>query len=266
MTAWTTCRAICSRSASVVISSACCGADHDRRDALRPVVLVLDRDLGLTVRPQGRHDPALPHLGEPARQPVGQHDREGHELLRLAAGVAEHHPLVPRAPRVHALGDVGRLLVDGGDDGAGLVIEPVAGVVVPDLRDRPPGHLLEVHVGGGRDLPRDEAQPRGQERLAGDATHRVLPEDLVQHGVRDLVGDLVRVALGHGLRGEEVLSLSRHGALNLSEKRAILTGARGRGQFGPRAQPGGPLRALLRLRHAARRSPEEGESGAGPAR
>ena len=42
-----------------------------------------------------------------------------------------------------------------------------------------------------------------------DPAARVLAQHLVEHGVADLVGDLVRVTLGHGLGGEET---SCHGA------------------------------------------------------
>jgi hypothetical protein len=43
--------------------------------------------------------------------------------------------------------------------------------------------------------------------LAGDAGARVLREDGVEHGVGDLVGDLVRVAFGDGLGGEQLLAM-----------------------------------------------------------
>ncbi len=64
----------------------------------------------------------MPHLGQPARQPVGEHDRQRHQLGRLPAGVAEHQSLVTSALAVKfvvalalpvlervqdALGDVG---------------------------------------------------------------------------------------------------------------------------------------------------------------
>ena len=82
-------------------------------------VLVLDGDLGLAVRAQVRQLAGLADLGQPARHPVGERDRQRHQLGRLAAGEAEHHPLVAGAQlerrgrvvadlerRVDALGDV----------------------------------------------------------------------------------------------------------------------------------------------------------------
>jgi hypothetical protein len=46
---------------------------------------------------QVREDPGLADLGEAGRQPVGEPDRERHEIFGLVAGVAEHHALVAGA-------------------------------------------------------------------------------------------------------------------------------------------------------------------------
>src|SRR5262249_13892915 len=48
-----------------------------------------------------------------------------------------------------------------------------------------------------------------QQRLAGHPARRILSEDRVQHRIRDLIGNLVRMSLGHGLRSEQV-PLTRH--------------------------------------------------------
>ena len=55
--------------------------------------------------------------------------------------------------------------------------------------------------------PGDDHEARRDERLAGDASLGIVPQDGVEDRVRDLVGDLVGVPLGHRLRGEEVLAL-----------------------------------------------------------
>ena len=65
---------------------------------------------------------------------------------------------------------------------------------------------LEVHPGAGRDLARDHGDARLHQRFAGDARLRVAREDRVQHGVGDLVGDLVGVPFGNGLGGEQVVA------------------------------------------------------------
>ena len=56
------------------------GGDDDRPDALRHAVLVLDRDLGLAVGAQVRQLAGLADLGQAAGHPVGQRDRQRHEL------------------------------------------------------------------------------------------------------------------------------------------------------------------------------------------
>jgi len=130
---------------------------------------------------------------------VSELDRHRHQLRRFVASKAEHHPLVTGATGVDALGDVGRLLLDGDDHAAGFGIEAEARVVVTGLLDGVANDVAHLDVGVGRDLADDEGQPGGDGGLAGHATERVLGHDGVEDGVRDLVGDLVGVALGDGL-------------------------------------------------------------------
>src|SRR5262249_62020547 len=61
----------------------------------------------------------------------------------------------------------------------------------------------------GRDLAADDDEPRRDQRLARDASRRIVGEHRVEDRVRDLVGDLVGMALGDRLRGEQ--ELARHG-------------------------------------------------------
>ena len=139
-----------------------------------------------------------------------EHDRHRHELFGLATGVAEHHALVARAPRVDAQGDIVRLLVDRRKHGAARRVETVCGVRVADRLDRAPGDLLDVDVASRRDLPRDDAKTRRQERFARDASPSVDSENGVEDGIRNLVCDLVRVPLGDRLGREDVLVVLRH--------------------------------------------------------
>ena len=71
------------------------------------------------------------------RQIVSEHDRQRHQFIGLAAGVAEHHALIARAEKlelvvvaglrlersVDAERDIGRLFVDGDAHAAGFSIE-----------------------------------------------------------------------------------------------------------------------------------------------
>ena len=137
---------------------------------LRDAVLVLDRHLRLAVGAEVRQRAVLADLGEPLGQPVREPDRHRHEVIGLVAGVAEHHPLVARADLVvvvtvaaaqlerlvDALGDVGRLLVDRGDDAARVAVEPVRRVRVADPANRVADEARDVDVGVGADLAGDD--------------------------------------------------------------------------------------------------------------
>ena len=61
----------------------------------------------------------------------------------------------------------------------------------------------DVDVAGGGDLAGDVHLAGGDEGLDGDPAARVLRQHGVEDRVADLVGDLVRVALGHRLGREE---------------------------------------------------------------
>jgi hypothetical protein len=123
-----------------------------------PVLVVLDRDLALAVGAQVGQLAGLAHLGELAGELVGQRDGRGHQLGGLVGGVAEHHALVAGAAGVNALGDVAGLLVDGGDDGAGVGVEAVERVVVADGGDDAAHQALEIDVGLGGDFAGDDHQ------------------------------------------------------------------------------------------------------------
>ena len=115
------------RSGRITVSrsmpSWCWVRDQHRLQRHRLAVLVLERHLRLAVGAQVRHLAGLADLGQALGQAVGGPDRQRHQVGRLVAGVAEHHPLVAGAlgvervlaglptahllGAVHALGDVG---------------------------------------------------------------------------------------------------------------------------------------------------------------
>ena len=192
------------------------------------LLVILHGDLGLSVGTQIVGQTLLAHLSQAHGQLLGQGDGQGHELLGLVAGVAEHHALVAGAvvqavvlsallglqALVHAHGDVGGLLVDGGDDSAGVAVKAELGAVVADIPHHVPGDLGDVHVAAGGDLTHDVDQTGGHSGLAGHTGGGVLRQNGVQHRVGDLVADLVGMSFGHGFRSKEsfqhifVLSLS----------------------------------------------------------
>ncbi len=201
--------------------------DPDRPLHSLLVEVVADRHLRLSVRPQVRQDARLADLREPLADLVREHDRQRHQLRRLARRVAEHHPLVACAHLVErvvvagvvldlvggvdALRDVGRLLVDRDDDAARVRVEAPLRVRVADLRDLLAHDLRDVDVRLGRDLARDDDEPSRDQRLAGDAPVGVVAKDGVEDAVGDLVGDLVRMSFGDGLGREQELA-PRHRA------------------------------------------------------
>ena len=198
--------------------------DLDR--ALNPALvdLVPHRHLRLPVGTEVRKHVRLAHLGETLREPVRDQDRKRHELVRLAGRVAEHHPLVAGAEEVdrvdvsvlrlvrlvHPLRDIRRLLVDRDDDTARLEVESVLRPRVANLGDPFANHRADVDVGVRRDLARDDHETGRDERLAGDPSVRVVCENRVENGVRDLIRDLVRMTLGDRLRRERERT-HRHG-------------------------------------------------------
>jgi len=142
---------------------------------------------------------------------VGVVQRRRHELGRLVAGIAEHDALVARAlvlvaGRVHAHGDVGRLGVQVHVDLGALPVEAL--LLVADVADGGAGELDHPIRGdgvGAADLAGDHDAVRGGERLAGDAGLRHRGEIGVDHRVGNPVADLVGVALGDRLAGEEII-------------------------------------------------------------
>ncbi len=162
--------------------------------------------------------------------------RHGHERGRLVGRVAEHHALVARADEVervggaarlgveglvHALRDVGALLVDKVEHAAGVAVEAELGAIVPDAAHDLARDVLNVDVGLGADLAGDDDGAGGDEGLACAADVLelgrlaagrdialglklgLLGQDGVEHGVGDLVRDLVGMALGDRLRGKD---------------------------------------------------------------
>ena len=185
--------------------------NHDLVDALRFVVLVLHRHLRLAVGPEVVDQATPPRRRERTDQAVRQHDRHRHQFLRAGAGVAEHQPLITCAPRVHPHGNVTRLRVQLYLHVAAVGVEAERLIGVADIAHRLSRHLRVVHPCVGGDLSRQDDQVGGQERLAGDPAVRILCEDRVEHSVRHLIGDFVRVALRDRLRRKEVTACSAHG-------------------------------------------------------
>ena len=181
------------------------------------VLIVLHGDLGLTVRTEIVHQTLLAHVGQALCHLLGDGDSQRHQLRRLIAGVAEHHALVAGAvvqlalalglglvALVHAQRDVAGLLVDVGDDSAGIAVEAILGAVVADVQHHLTGDLGDIHIAVGGDLTHDVDQAGGGAGLAGHAAVGVLLKDRIQHRVGDLVADFIGMPLGNGFRSKQM--------------------------------------------------------------
>ena len=185
--------------------------------------------------PSGRRNGSCPlaRVAEPLADPVRRVDRERHVLLRLVARVAEHHPLVAGALLLEqalalgdALGDVGRLPLDRGDDGAGIAVEAALRGGVADVADHAPCAISpKCTLALRRDLAGDHHEARLDQRLARDAAVGILGEHRVQDGVGDLVADLVGMAFVDRFRSEHVVL--QHRAADIAVARVRPRQARG---------------------------------------
>jgi hypothetical protein len=84
---------------------------------------------------------------------------------------------------VQTLRNVGRLLLNGNEHVAGLVVEALVGRVVANVLDGVADDLLEVEVGLGGDLAKDHDHTGLGGALACDLGERVLPEAGIENGV-----------------------------------------------------------------------------------
>jgi hypothetical protein len=178
------------------------------------VLLVLNSDLRLAVGAEQGQDAFLAHLGELVAEAGRERVGEGHHLLGFVGRVAEHVALVTGADVLglsgalaNSLADLDRLAVELVEHLARLVVEALLHGVETNLLDGIAHDLLVVDLGVGGDLAEHHHEARAGARLAGDARLGVLREAGVHDRIRDLVRELVGVALVYGLRGEQELAL-----------------------------------------------------------
>ena len=176
------------------------GGDDDgvdtERDGGTTLLLVLDGDLGLGVGAEPAELTRATGVGHGLVELVGEDDGEGHVLLSLVGGIAEHDTLITstmvlEVTVVKALGNIGGLLLDGDENVASLVVKALGGVVVANLLDGLADDLLVVELGLGGDLTEDHDHAGLGGSLAGDLGPWVLSQAGVEDGVGDLVTDFI---------------------------------------------------------------------------
>src|ERR1035438_2292924 len=185
------------------------GDDHCINAHRLVVLVVFHCDLGFAVGPEVRKGAILADCGELLAQLVGQRNCRRHVIGIFVGGIAEHHTLVARAAGVHAHGNVTRLLVDAGDDRAGIGIEPVEGVVIADGGDHAAHQRLEIHVSFGGNFAGNDNQAGGRQGLARHAAVGIFLHAGIEDCVRNLIVHFVRLAFGRRLGRKQIILLGQ---------------------------------------------------------
>ena len=110
--------------------------------------------------------------------------------------------------------------MDRAEHTATVRLEHVLALGVPDAVDHLARDLLHVEVGLALDLPRKHNLAGGHQCFTGHLAAGVEGEEMVDEGITDLVGDLVRMAFADRLGGEEVW----HGSFFAAAKEGVLPG------------------------------------------
>ena len=111
------------------------------------------------------------------------------QLGRLISSIAEHDTLVTSTKSlkslivVKTLSNVGRLLLNGDEDVAGLVVETLVGMIVADILNGVSDNPLVVEMGLCCDLTEDHDHAGLGGRLASDLGKRILLEAGIEDGV-----------------------------------------------------------------------------------
>ena len=193
------------------------GRDDDGMDPDRTVVctVIFNGILGLGIRTEvGHEDGFPPQVGQSLERQVRQGEGKGHVLPGVAAGIAEHHALVAGTLGFglladHAPVDVLALVMDGGQDAAGIAVKAVFSLVVTDAVDDPADGFLDIDVCVlGTDFAAHDDQAGGAEGFAGHFGIGVLTEELVEDGIGDLVGHFVRMAFGNGFGSKQIIHVN----------------------------------------------------------
>jgi hypothetical protein len=132
---------------------------YDGVDTVRLAIDISDCYLRLGIWTQPGQAAIVAQLRLALHHEVRQVNCQWHQGWGFVAGIAEHQPLVARALiqiivgcAIHALGDVGALLVISDQYSAALVINAVFGVVIADALDGVACHLNVIDIGGGGDF------------------------------------------------------------------------------------------------------------------
>ena len=187
------------------------GREHDCVGSHRATIFVAQRHLALGVGTKIGHCAVAAQFALAQHQLVSVVNGCGHQRGGFVTGVAEHQALVAGTDRerigvlgVHALSDIVGLLVIAHEHGATLVVNAVFGVVVADALQNFAREPNVVNRSVGGDFAGQNDETGIAERLSGHTAHRILSQTRIENGVGNLVGDFIRMAFAHRLRGEKI--------------------------------------------------------------
>ena len=170
----------------VLVEFVVLGRNHDGVDSLGDaLVRVLHRHLTLGIGAQVGHLLALlADIGQGAHDQVSQVEADGHKVLRLVRGVAEHHALVTSTllvlvAVVDTAVDVGTLLVNGTQDTTRVTVELILGLRVADALDGIAGDGLQVDIHVAAHLSHNNYLSCRHERFTSHAGLVVVSQELV---------------------------------------------------------------------------------------
>ena len=170
--------------------------EDDCGDPLGNAKLILHRHLRLAVWPQVIDLARGSYIGEQGGQAVGQHHREGQELLRFAAGVAIHNALVAGSSLVAACYGSCNIRALGVDEN--FYIEVSAIVSGPAHRVADNGG--DIRHSQSSDFSGDDNFARGRQNFAGNAGVGIVFQTAVQPGICYGIAQFVRVSRCDRLR------------------------------------------------------------------
>mmetsp|Transcript_68755 Transcript_68755/g.103690 ORF Transcript_68755/g.103690 Transcript_68755/m.103690 type:complete len:201 (+) Transcript_68755:717-1319(+) len=144
--------------------------NRDRNTILK---FVLAGNLGLGIRTDPITGSVLTNFRDFGSQLRRQHVRQGHHRLGFVGRISEHDSLVTGSKILHlggvdGLGNIRRLLLNGDNDVASLVVKALRRVVVANVLDGIPNDLLVVDSGRSGNLTENHDHTSLAAGFAGD--------------------------------------------------------------------------------------------------
>ncbi|MNI30350.1 hypothetical protein D3C73_841960 [compost metagenome] len=117
------------------------------------------------------------------------------------------------------------MFTDGAQYGTGVGIKAHIGMDIANLAHGFAGDLFDIDPGAGGDLAANQHHAGFHVGFAGYAGFWILFQDGIKNGIRDLIGNFIRMSFGNRFGREEVFS---HGVLYLAKDGLEITAQRWR--------------------------------------